>query len=255
MSEKPWEIIFGNTQRVCAAMQVFIPTIQGIKEKPASAADVGIFESWVRICSWLQSLAVLNSPAHMQCSCGCARSMLELLVDIKLLIKEPDLAERFVRFERLNRFEQALKLQKQFGDKIPESARALLLDDSLKQEYERITDEFFTSGSTTNWSGLSIYDRFERVGMSKEYRTSYHYYCTNVHAGPIGESTEMSQAVDCEYCYAHNMAHGYFWEASDLALNALKPPDWSQTLQAFELQIQGVATEMNRALKVLDENR
>lgn len=146
-------------------------------------AVIGIF---YRVHTLAHSLIRLNNRIDFNAVAIIARTMFELLIDLRLLarsdINEQDL-DRFFSFPEVDRFRKAGRVV-EFQKRHPKLADESLLDSSVRQEFvtSKLEDgaieaKVCTLWGTTSkgrplwpdhWSGLSVRDRATMLGPSYE---------------------------------------------------------------------------------------
>lgn len=91
------------------AKEVMIPQLKAlIKPSRKEEALKGLY---FRMYAWVRSLVSLNDTVHFQAAASAARSIFELLLDVKLLIddKPKDAIDKFEAFTQVERFRVAKK--------------------------------------------------------------------------------------------------------------------------------------------------
>ena len=66
--------------------------------------------TYYRMCLFLRAPAKLDDACHFQIAAMAARSLFELLLDLKALAKDPGLAEKFLDFTWVSRYHKAKQL-------------------------------------------------------------------------------------------------------------------------------------------------
>jgi hypothetical protein len=74
--------------------------------------QTAIVGTYYRIVGWLKALRELNSPSHYQTVAAGARSLFELLLDIKLIESDPSgqMVKKFHAFPEVEKYRAASKL-------------------------------------------------------------------------------------------------------------------------------------------------
>jgi hypothetical protein len=179
-------------------------------------AIMGIF---LRIHALACSLVRLNNKVDFNAVAGIARTVFELLLDMKLLtspnLREQDL-DCFFAFSEVDRFRKARRVV-ELQEKHPELVDNSLLDSSKRKEFVelRVKDKSVEKkveslwGRTPNgrlkwpdhWSGLSIRDRSTIFGplYEQEYLEVYSLLSSYAHGGSSAYSGLTEKALESVY--------------------------------------------------------
>ena len=179
-------------------------------------AILGIF---LRIHALACSLVRLNNRVDFNAVAGIARTIFELLLDLKLLIS-PNLGQhdldRFSAFSEVDRFRKAKRIV-ELQEKHPDLVDSSLLDSAVRKEFveSRVKDKSVEKkveslwGRTPkgklkwpdHWSGLSIKDRSTAFGplYEQEYLEVYSLLSSYTHGGSSAYSGLTEEALESIY--------------------------------------------------------
>lgn len=200
-----------------------IGTLQGqINLSEQEKATMGIF---LRVHALACSLVKLNNRIDFNAVASIARTLFELLLDLKMLVspglKQQDL-DRFFAFSEIDRFRRAeriVELQKKNPDLagrslLDSATRKVFVDSRAKdQRIEKKVESLWGKNSKgklkwpDHWSGLSIRDRATNFGplYEQEYLevysllSSYAHSGSSAYAGLTEEALESVYGISLEY--------------------------------------------------------
>lgn len=178
-----------------------IGTLQGqIYLSQHESAIMGIF---LRVHALACSLLRLNNSIDFNAVANIARTLFELLLDLKLLVsanlKQQDLA-RFFAFPEVDRFRIAKRIV-ELQNKHPDLVRSSLFDSSARKEFveSRVKDKSIEKKVESlwgrdskgklrwpeHWSGLSVRNRSTTFGSlyEQEYLEIYSFLSSYTHSG------------------------------------------------------------------------
>lgn len=195
-----------------------------------SDIEQAIAATYNRITLLLRGIATLEDPAHFQIANSVARTVFELVVDLKMLRKDPSLAAKFFAFARVVKFRKAEQLVS-FLDGNPSIDRTahqhainFANDPQRKQSVEQQCIQHW--GATRNgqpnwpdhWSGKNIADRAHDAGLEFEemYRSQFFLQSQYVHAGPAGIQDLSRDALICSFGIAHRLIQQLAATATEL---------------------------------------
>lgn len=188
-------------------------------------AILGIFH---RMFFWLDSMAELNKAQHFQAASSGARSMLELLFDIKQLVKDPANAERFNAFTFVERF-RAAKRQVEFSDQNGGDPadlaheRAFVTEPANISNYDALrlkhwgTDRKGKTIKPTHWSKLNVAAQAKSLGLEYErlYTDVYSRLSWYVHGGASGISGISGPGLQAAFGWAHALCQTFVFDATE----------------------------------------
>jgi hypothetical protein len=221
------QAIFHGT---CALHQVVndsvIPVLKAmIGRNQQESAIVG---TYYRMSAWLQTLVCLRNPIHIQAVSTAARSMFELLLDIKELIVDATAADRFHAFIFVERFRAAKNLI-EFRDRTSGTdpttltAERAFISDPIKMKQR---DDYCLNlwGLAPNkwpkhWSNRDTAARASAAGTKYEdwYRLSYPRLSWHIHAGAVGIGGISVEGIEAGFGWANALCQDLIYEATELA--------------------------------------
>lgn len=201
--------------------------------------EVAIHGMYLRAHSWMESLAIYESPLHSQAAAAACRGVFENLIDLKLSFAQPSDANKYSAFTNIRKFVGGWRLNEFFKAKgvkrSGEFKTARAYGRNKKYEAKAVSDSLRAWGPNRkgkpqwpdHWSNLSLEARIERLGseafeIGKDYRFAIFIFNNYLHAGssgPIGMS-----APGILYCFnfAHIMSQTYFAKAVMLVADHFK---------------------------------
>jgi len=193
-------------------------------------ATMGIF---LRIHALACSLVRLNNRVDFNAVAGIARTVFELLIDLKLLIS-PNLGQhdldRFFAFSEVDRFRKAKRIV-ELQEEHPDLVESSLLDSGVRKEFveSRVKDksvekkvELLWGKSSKgkpkwpdHWSGLSIRKRSSDFGplYEQEYLEIYSFLSSYAHGGSTAYSGLTEQSLESVYGISLEYARKLYIEA------------------------------------------
>lgn len=207
---------FKGTGNIYSLMnQVVCPILDGQLEK--SDYENAVVGTYYRITLLLRGLTELSDPAHFQIVNSIARTVFELLLDLKVLSSDPTLAEKFFAFSRVAKFRKATQL-KEFLSANPsvdqaqhQDAVEFASDGKRQTEVEQDCIKHWGTDRNGNprwpdhWSGKNIAERANEAGieLAEIYRSQFFLQSYYVHAGPAGVQNLSREALICTFGLAH----------------------------------------------------
>lgn len=196
-----------------------------------SDIEQAITATYYRITLLLRGISILDDPAHFQIANSVARTVFELVLDLKALRADPSLAARFFTFSRVFKFKKAEQLfnflnENPSIDLAPhQSAINFTSDAQRRNEVEQLciqhwgTEKSGKPKCPDHWSGKSIADRARDAGpeFSEIYRSQYFLQCQYVHAGPAGIQDLSQDALICSFGITHRLVQLLAAKATELA--------------------------------------
>jgi len=195
-----------------------------------SDIEQAIAVTYYRITLLLQGLATLDDPAHFQMANSTARTVFELVLDLKTLCADQSLAEKFFAFARVVKFRKAEQLVTFLNinpsvDRIPhQHAINFASDPQRKQSVDQQCVQHWGTNKNgqanwpEHWSGKNIADRAHDAGLEFEeiYRSQFFLQSQYVHAGPAGIQDLSRDALVCSFGIAHRLIHQLAATATEL---------------------------------------
>jgi len=186
--------------------------------------------SYYRMALVVGSLTKLDSISDFQTVQAGARTVFELLLDLKMLAKDPALAGPFFAFAEVQPFSKAAQLTK-FLDENPTVDRTpyahatrLASDPAERMKYEAKCIKYWgkprkgTPKPNAHWSNKGLCKRAKDAGP--EYEEIYRgdvftqNYC--VHAGAAGVAGFGREAIESLYTIGHHLACQLLREATEI---------------------------------------
>lgn len=209
---------FKGTLRIHSLVEdIVVPVVQGQIGK--SDYEQAVSVTICRIALLLRGLKRLNEPAHFQIVNSVARTVFELVLDLKVLIADHSSAEKFHGFARVAKFRKASQL-KTFLDSNPAVDRSshqdainFASDTARENEVEQECILHWGSDRSgkprwpDHWSGKNIADRADDAGIefAEIYRSQFFLQSYYVHAGPAGIQNLSREALICSFGIAHRL--------------------------------------------------
>lgn len=191
--------------------------------------------TYYRIALLVRGVASLSDPAHFQIANSVARTIFELVVDLKLLTSDRTLAAKFFAFARVVKFRKAEQLVRFLNDnpsvdQVPHQDAISFASDTRRQEVKRECIKFWGINSNNlpnwpeHWSGRNIADRARQAGLEFEemYRSQFFLQSQYVHADPAGIQNLSRDALICSFGIAHGLIQRLAATATDLIGNEFR---------------------------------
>lgn len=193
-----------------------------------SDIEQALAATFYRITLLLRALAKLDDPAHFQIANSVARTVFELVLDLKALSTHQFLAPKFFAFSRAVKFRKAEQLVAFLNanpaiDRTPhQHAIQFASDTQRKQEVEQQCIQHWGTNAKgapnwpDHWSGKNIADRSNDAGPEFEemYRSQFFLQSQYVHAGPAGVQNLDRDALICSFAIAHRLVQQLSAEAT-----------------------------------------
>lgn len=222
------QAIFNGTLALSALFeQSIVPVVRGMMSR--TEYEDAVAGPVYRIAAWLKSLAKLNHPIDIQPVFAAARSIFELVLDIKLLVADPSSAPKFHGFIFVERF-RAARVQVDFINRLPggaaraSEARSLVDDPAKHQKLESLCKSLGWWDSNNSkpkrldhWSGKNMADRARDAGIQYEelYRCYYPLLSWNVHAGAVGLGGISPAGIETGFAVAHGIIQDLGYDAAE----------------------------------------
>jgi Family of unknown function (DUF5677) len=213
-------IIAGCSHKATVALREFIDAaITPMFQHDVRKGDYHdrLRDIYSRMQLWVRSLSELKEPMHFQAVCAGARSIFELLLDLRTLSRNPSLVDQLVAFTEVNRYQNAQKTVKLL-ERHPEIDRtrykqqaAVVADDDRRREHERTMSKYWPSeadkrrNGPSHWFKGSVYGQCRELGVEHElaYRTEYAHHCWFVHAALVGVDGISEEGLVNTFTRAH----------------------------------------------------
>jgi hypothetical protein len=198
-------------------VKVMEPLLVGqLKLNDRQTAIVG---TYYRIIGWLKALGELDSLPHYQAVASGARSLFELLMDIKLIHSDTtgDIVQKFHAFPEIEKYRSASTLvsycDRTNNETIECSVqRTFVNGEKRKNNIDSIVINNW--GTTKNgkpnwpkhWSGKSVSKRAEMLGSECEalYYELYPFLSWHIHSGSTGYAGLTQDTIESAFGLMHN---------------------------------------------------
>ena len=252
------------------AKQVMIPQLKALIN-PSKKEEI-IKGLYFRMYAWMLTLVSLKDTVHFQATASAARSIFELLLDIKLLIedKPANPIDKFEAFIQAEKF-RAAKKYVEFKKSNPGlKYKAGLAKEKLVNkpgEENRINtlivlnwgkDKKGKPKRIEHWTGLKINKRAEEAGKDYElfYHESFALLSWYLHPGLVGIKGMSTESLEVVFGNSHMLATPLFLDATLLVAKELKLiqaiPQLIDWIKETELAVGKVIIEEH--LKILESN-
>ncbi len=218
------------------AEAVMLPVLKG--QFNLNDKEKAIVGTYYRMYLWINSMVVMNSRIHFQGAASAARSLFELLLDIKILAadKTGEMVDKFHAFPTIEKFRVADNLIS-FCDRYKGKTN---LDDSRqrsfinkpgkKQNIEQIIIKNWGENKKgkpnrpDHWTGKKIPERAHAVGFEYEelYVDVYHLLSWHIHAGSTGYAGWDEYAIESSFGHSHGIAQRVFLDATITCAKEMK---------------------------------
>lgn len=268
--KKRVEAFYKGTDAICRfAKNLIIPVLDcQIELKDRELAITG---TYYRMYAWVHSLVKMNSRIHFQGAALGARSLYELLLDIKLLSIDSDgnMIAKFHAFPKLDRFRVATKVVNyndahDDSDIDDSSYRELVNTPGQKHAIDQLAVKHWgTSRKTGNaiypnhWSGLTIKDRAKKLGSKYEqlYVESYPLLSWSAHAGSSAYAGLDADVLEIYFGLSHSIAQRCFLEATEITASVMHISEAVQELDKIINNLRRTPGRLivNELAKMIDE--
>jgi hypothetical protein len=218
------------------AESVMIPLLKG--QINLSNKEKAIVGTYYRMYAWVRSMVAMNSRIHFQGAAAAARSLFELLLDIKMLAadKTGELVERFHAFPEIEKFRVAENFVS-FCDDHPNDTK---LDDSHQRTFINRLGKRQTIDQTIvkywgitkkgkpnrpeHWTGKSVRERASDLGLKYEelYVEAYPLLSWYIHSGSTSYVGLNAEAIEACFGISHSIAQKVFLEATVICAQETK---------------------------------
>ncbi len=231
-------------------VSVIEPVLTGqLKFDDRQTAIVG---TYYRIVGWLKALGELNSLPHYQAVAAGARSLFELLLDIKLIQSDTtgELAKKFHAFPEVEKYRVAINLisycnmnnntriectnQRNFVDGVTKKAA---IESLIIQHWGR--NKKNKPIWPDHWSGLNIAQRAEKLGQDyKElYVEFFPFLSWHIHSGSTGYAGLKPETLESAFGLMHHMIQRVVLDATEICAEEIKLDKIDNLEKSFKLII------------------
>jgi len=195
-----------------------------------STHEKALSGTYCRMSLFLRGVAKLDDSCHFQMAAIAARSVFELLLDLKALAADPSLAQKFFDFTWVSRYHKARQLAGFLSanpgvDTTPHlEALALVHKSGVEQNREQLcvqhgwVDRRGKPKWPDHWSGKNIAARAQDAGLEYEeiYRSQFFFQSYFVHAGGAGIDSMSREALQSAFAIAHLLIQRLFAESTEI---------------------------------------
>ncbi len=256
------------------AQQVMIPQLKALMS-PSRKEEI-LKGLYFRMYAWMRTLVSLNDTVHFQATASAARSIFELLLDIKLVIDDnpKGALQKFDAFVEVEKFRVAKKYVdfknhnpslKYRGDQGKENLVNKQDEQTRIEELKELhwgRDKKDKVISPPHWSGWPLSKRAEEAG--KDYEFSYHesfgLLSWYVHPGSVGIQGMSKESLEAVFGNSHMLAQPMFLDAMLLVAKEFKLttaiPQLTDWIKEAELAVGKVILDEHlKQLKGLDNKK
>ena len=199
--------------------------------------QLAIVGSYYRIVGWLKVLRELNSPAHYQAVSSSARSIFELMLDIKLIHSDTsdNLVKKFHAFPEIEKYRAAKNLvsycEKTNNNKIQYSNQKKFIDGDEKSiAIESLVIKLWGTNSKgkpnwpKHWSGKNIYERANDLGPDVKdlYMEFYPFLSWHIHSGSTGYAGMPKETLEAAFGLMHGMIQKVVIDTTEICAKEMK---------------------------------
>jgi hypothetical protein len=217
------------------AEEMVIPPLRGqLNLRIREHAVVG---TYFRMYAWMKTLAVLNEPMHYQAVASAARTLFELLLDLKILTEDTtgDSISRFLAFPELEKFRVASKVTR-FREANPEFAivdpapmRAFLEEEGRAERVNLQRRTYYgvrkngEPNHPRHWTGKDVSQRAREAGKQFEswYHELYSGLSWHMHSGSVGYEGLSEDGMHALFGLAHRHAQVFFLQGTVMCAKPL----------------------------------
>lgn len=253
------------------AQKRIIPLLHALI-KP-SDAEKAIIGTYYRMYMWIRSMTNMKSRIHFQAAAAAARSLFELLLDMKILADDDtgQSVKKFREFPEIERFRVAENLVS-FADKHPGhmkfdvSQRRRFRDKKGRRKAIEQTIVSLWGVTTTgklrrpkHWTGKDVLTRAHGCGLKYEelYLRLYPLLSWHIHSGSIGYAGLGENEIEAGFGVYHSVAQDMFLEATVICAHETKLSqvlDWLKDKIA-DLRVTPLKGLTQKQIQILEKAR
>jgi len=220
--------------KICTdfSQEVMIPALAGIlapsqKEKIL----ISIYRS---IHCWMKAVALLNHPVYFQTVATVARSIFELVLDIKLIVDDkiengPKKFKEFSKIEKFRIIQEFAEFQRKNPDmkssRVSPKRMEIASDKNKEKEMDILAQLWGKPRKDIrHWSGLAIKKRAQEAGKQYEmfYYESFGLLSIYVHSGLVGIINMSGDGLRAVYGNSTSIIHDMFLTAISMVAKEFK---------------------------------
>jgi hypothetical protein len=256
------EAYFQGTQSIQNfVVNVMLPVLRG--QLGRTAREDAIVGTYYRIVGWLNALAELDSISHYQAVASGARSLFELLLDIKLIQSDStgELLGKFDAFPQVERYRSANRLieycDRTGNTKIDCTNQRLFVGGvARKTEMDSIVERRWGRNSggklkyPKHWSGLSVPNRAQKLGSEYEalYFEFYPFLSWHMHSGSTGYAELKPETIEAAFGLMHGVIQRVALEATEVCAREMKMDKIHNLAADFTTEINELRNTTNKIL-------
>lgn len=229
---------FLDGTRHCAkfAEEMIIPPLRG--QLNLRVREQAVTGTYYRMYAWMKTLAVLNDAVHYQAVASAARTLFELLLDLKILTEDTtgDAISRFLAFPELEKFRVATKVTEfreanpGLADVGPAPMRAFLDEPGRadrvnlqRSTYYGVDKKKGKPIHPRHWTGKDIAQRARDAGKQYEswYNELYSGLSWHMHSGSVGYEGLSEDGMHALFGLAHRHIQLFFLQGTVMCAKAM----------------------------------
>ncbi|NQS89227.1 hypothetical protein HQ584_05505 [Patescibacteria group bacterium] len=254
----------GICESATFADEVMLPQLRAIESitrssnKSLTKKEEHLIQLYQRVCLWIKSVKVLNNAVHFQAVTSIARSVFELLVDIKLLIDDnpKDAVARIDAFIQMERFRKAedytdFKKKNPGLEYIKNLKRDIFANKAGESDrIKKLKEKYWGKGKgrIEHWSGWGTKCRLQKAGKKYEllYYESISLWNWYVHsAGLTGTKGISSDGLKAVFGKALENIVDIFCDTTEFVAKELK---LKPAMPEFDKWIQRIRTAVGMVI-------
>jgi hypothetical protein len=225
--------------------------------------QTAIVGTYYRIVAWLKALGELNSLSHYQAVASGARSLFELLLDLKLIQSDSngEWVKKFHAFPEIEKYRAAEKLvsycDRTSGTKLDCTNQRKFIDGADKEAaIESLIRQHW--GTTRdgeprwphNWSGLSAAQRAKKLGPEYDelYIEFYPFLSWHIHSGSTGYAGLKPETLEAGFGLMHSMIQRVVLEATETCAEEMKIDKIDNLAKPFKPTIEDLRNSTDQIL-------
>jgi len=218
------------------AESMMIPVLNG--QINLSDKEKAVVGTYYRMYGWVRSMVAMNHRLHFQGAAAAARSLFELLLDIKMLANDKNgyLADKFHAFPGVEKFRVAQNLvsfcmNNANSTKLDCSHQQTFINSPGKQQAVNETIIKFwgkTKKGAPNrpkhWTGKDIQKRSHDLGPEYEelYLETFSLFSWYIHSGSTGYAGLNEETLETCFGMSHSIAQKAFLEATVVCAEVMR---------------------------------
>ena len=213
------------------SQKVIIPALNGVlKLSKKEEILIGIYRS---MHCWMKAVALLNHPVYFQTVATAARSIFELVLDIKLITDDTieNGLKKFKEFPKIERY-RIIREFAEFQINNPDiksnvsSKRMEIASDKNKEKEIDVLAKLWGKNrkNIRHWSDLGIKKRAEKASVEYErfYYESFALLSLYVHSGLAGTINMSEEGLKAVYGNSTRIIHDMFLTAVSIIAKEFK---------------------------------